>query len=385
MQPNTLLGGLTPAQFMADYWQKKPLLIRGAIPQFKGIVDPDTLAALACDGEVPARLIRCEAKRMREGSAWQVTSGPLPEAIFSELPPTDWTLLVQGVNHVIPEAQALLQQFNFIPTARLDDLMVSYAVKGGNVGPHLDSYDVFLLQGSGQRRWQISEQTDHTLVADAPLKLLAAFEAEQSWLLEAGDMLYLPPQVAHWGIAESDDCMTYSIGFRAPAAKELAIELLEADRLQGLPDQRYQDPQQPAVTDAAAIPPEMVQQVVSMLNQLTWSPAAVGPFLARYLSEPKAYVVFNPPKKMALTTFMQRAQAHGVALELQSQMLHWQGNYFINGEAVTTAGDQQALLSLLSNTRQLTAQQLQTAKDESFFRWLHAMYAAGYVHWLEAD
>lgn len=381
MQPMTLLGGLSPAQFMAEYWQKKPLLIRGAIPQFQGIIDADTLAAMACDGEVPARLIQCDAKRLLEGKAWQVTPGPLPEALFAKLPATDWTLLVQGVNHVIPEAQALLQQFNFIPTARLDDLMVSYAVKGGNVGPHLDSYDVFLLQGSGQRRWQISQQTDHTLVAEAPLKLLAHFAAEKSWVLEAGDMLYLPPQVAHWGIAESDDCMTYSIGFRAPAAKELAIEFLEACRVQGVPDQRYQDPDQPAVADPAAIPPEMVHQVVEMLHQLSWSPTAIGPFLARYLTEPKAYVVFNPPKKIAWATFCQRVQTLGVRLDLQSQMLHWQGQYYLNGEAITLSEAQMPLLSCLAISRQLTASQLQTSGDEALFRWLHAVYAAGYVHW----
>ena len=215
-----LLNNLTPAQFLAEYWQKKPLLIRGAIPDFKGLLTPNELAGLACEDSVQARIIQ------QKKESWAVKHGPFDDADFAKLPAKDWTLLVQSVNHHLPEASDLLGLFNFIPHARLDDLMVSYAPKGGGVGAHVDSYDVFLLQGSGKRNWKISAQTDLTLVENAPLKILQNFNAEQEWTLEAGDMLYLPPQIAHWGISESDDCMTYSIGFRAPKTRELQHEFL---------------------------------------------------------------------------------------------------------------------------------------------------------------
>lgn len=382
MQALPLLNGLTPAQFMAEYWQKKPLLIRGAMPGFTGLIDANALAGLACEDIVPARIVQCDPQRMDDGDAWQVRHGPFAENDFAQLPPSHWTLLVQGVNHVLPEAQALLQQFNFIPYARLDDLMVSYAVKGGNVGPHLDSYDVFLLQGKGKRRWRISQQAEHSMVKDAPLRLLADFKTEQEWVLEAGDMLYLPPQVAHWGIAEEDDCMTYSIGFRAPAAQELAIEFLEDCRANAWPDQRYQDPDLMPVDDPAAISTQMVNQVATLLRNIPWSTAQLGPFLGRYLTEPKAFMLFQPPKKMAIDRFAIRVKRDGVVLDLQSQMLHWQHQFFINGEAVDLPTSEAQRLNRLANTRQLEASAFNAPPSDAMMHWLHQAYLAGYLHFL---
>ena len=219
-QPLQLLNNLTPAQFLAEYWQKKPLLIRQAIPNFKGLMSPNELAGLACEDDVQARIIK------QKKDKWSVQNSPFDETDFTKLPKKDWTLLVQSVNHYLPEAADLLAQFNFIPHARLDDLMVSYAPAGGGVGAHVDSYDVFLLQGSGKRNWKISTQSDLSLVEGAHLRILKQFETEQEWTLEAGDMLYLPPHIAHWGVAMSDNCMTYSIGFRAPKTQELMHEFL---------------------------------------------------------------------------------------------------------------------------------------------------------------
>lgn len=380
-QALTLLNGLTPAQFMAEYWQKKPLLIRGAIPGFQGLLTPDELAGLACETEVPSRLIQFDLARAQQGAGWQVTQGPFDEDDFSALPPQHWTLLVQGLNHLLPEAQALLDHFNFIPTARLDDVMVSYAPTGGGVGPHLDSYDVFLLQGAGKRRWSISQQADKRLIADAPLRILADFVSEQEWVLEAGDMLYLPPNVAHWGVAEDDDCMTYSIGFRAPAARELAVEFLDACRQDNLPDELYQDPELQPVADAAAIDLAMVQRVSEMLQRLTWQPEALGPFLARYFTEPKAYVLFTPNRKLSQAKFSEAVRDCGVVLDLQTQMLHWQGQYFINGELVTV-GDEpaQGLLNHLANRRQLDAAVFHAENAAYLLPWLRDMYLLGYLH-----
>lgn len=380
-QALTLLNGLTPAQFMAEYWQKKPLLIRGAMPDFRGLLDPSELAGLACDADVPARLIQFDPARQQAGDGWQVAQGPFDDEDFTSLPPQHWTLLVQGVNHVLPEAQDLLSQFNFIPNARLDDVMVSYAPTGGGVGAHIDSYDVFLLQGAGKRRWRISQQTDLRLIPDAPLRILSHFECEQEWVLEPGDMLYLPPNVAHWGISEDDDCMTYSIGFRAPAARELAIEFLEACRQDGLPDELYRDPDLQPVTDPAAVSDEMVHHVADMMRRLPWQTEQLGPFLAKYFSEPKAYVVFSPNRKLSLEKFKQRAAQSGIVLDLQTQILHWQGHYYINGESVPAVNTN--LLNILANHRQLTAVQCQGDTLDLLLPWLHEMYQSGYVHMAE--
>lgn len=382
-QPLTLLNGLTPAQFMAEYWQKKPLLIRGAIPGFKGLLTPDELAGLACETELPSRLIQFDPESAHTGQGWQVTQGPFEEDDFAALPAQHWTLLVQGLNHLLPEAQALLNHFNFIPTARLDDVMVSYAPTGGGVGPHIDSYDVFLLQGAGRRRWSISQQKDLRLIPEAPLRILSHFVSEQEWVLEAGDMLYLPPNVAHWGVAEDNDCMTYSIGFRAPAARELAVEFLDACRQESMPDELYQDRELQPVTDAAAIDSAMVERVGDMLKRLSWQQEQLGPFLARYFTEPKAYVVFTPNRKLSLVKFTDAITKTGIELDLQTQLLHWQGQYFINGESVDCSEQHESLLNRLANQRQLTAEHCQAESASQLMPWLRDMYLLGYLHLIE--
>ena len=261
-EPLTLLGGITPEAFLKEYWHKKPLLVRGAIPAFAGLLSPNELAGLACEEDVQSRLVSFSKKQ------WHCEQGPFEEGRFAKLPKRDWTLLVQSVNHHMQEATDLLQQFNFIPHARLDDLMVSYAPDGGGVGPHFDSYDVFLLQGLGKRLWRISEQTDLTLVEGAPLRILKHFDTQQEWTLSAGDMLYLPPHLAHWGVAVGD-CMTYSIGFRAPSAEELAGEFL--NYLQEKRDfkGRYADPDLKLQTHPAEISSEMVNHVAVSYTHLT--------------------------------------------------------------------------------------------------------------------
>lgn len=382
--PSLFLNGLTAAEFMAEYWQKKPLLIRGALPEFRGFLSPEELAGLACETHVPSRLIQCDPARADKGSGWTVHHGPFEDADFSRLPAQHWTLLVQGVNHLLPEAQALLSAFRFIPNARLDDVMVSYAPTGGGVGPHVDSYDVFLLQGSGTRRWRISQQADRSLIPDAPLRILAQFETAQEWLLGPGDMLYLPPHVAHWGIAEDDDCMTYSIGFRAPAARELAIEFLEACRQEGEVDCLYQDPDQAAVTDASEVSEAMAINVTKLLSQLTWAPEQLGPFLAKYLSEPKSYVVFAPPRRpVKMSLWLQQATQRGIVLDLQAQILHWQSRYYLNGEAIDVPAEALLLLNRLANQRALTVSDMADSACVLLHHWLYQQYQLGVCHLAE--
>jgi 50S ribosomal protein L16 3-hydroxylase len=374
-----LLNDLTPAQFLAEYWQKKPLLIKNAIPGFSGLLTPEELAGLACEDEVQSRIVQ------KKGSQWKLSNGPFDETDFSRLPNKDWTLLVQSVNHFLPEATDLLRQFDFIPHARLDDLMVSYAPDGGGVGPHFDSYDVFLLQGQGKRLWRISEQTDLSLVEGAPLRILKQFETSQEWLLEAGDMLYLPPQVAHWGVAVSDegqDCMTYSIGFRAPKHQELASEFLGymqdqlnqgAIQLDGI----YADADLKLQAHAAEVGSDMIIKVTENLKKITWSEPQVAKFLGTYLSEPKAHVIFEPNKKISAKVFADRLAKQGLVLDLKSQMLFFTDTFFINGESAAFTGVSGEILKTLADSRQMPPNLL---KDETLLQQLYDWHLAGYVH-----
>lgn len=369
-----LLGGLSPRSFLRDYWHKQPLLIRAAVPGFTGILSADELAGLACEEDVQSRLVICQRGR------WQVESGPFTESRFARLPRKNWTLLVQGVNEQLAAAAALLQQFDFIPYARLDDLMVSYAPDGGGVGPHYDSYDVFLLQGSGRRLWRTSQQSDLTLVDGAPLKILRHFQTEHEYLLEPGDMLYLPPQVAHWGIAVGE-CMTYSIGFRAPSAQELATQFLlylqENIALEG----RYADPDLKLPQHPARIGDSMVRQVVAMLRGIRWDQSVVGNFLGSYLTEPKMHVVFDTPPRLAQETFRKCLQQHGLQLALKTQMLFYQDSFFINGERVEADPAWIPCLRQLADQRQLLPQAFipSVLADQRLLVLLHEWYLAGYV------
>ncbi len=387
-QPLALLNQLTPSQFLDQYWQKKPLLIKAAIADFTGLLSPEELAGLACEEDVQSRIVEYK------NGIWHAQHGPFTEEDFAALPDTpsaqhNWTLLVQSVNHFLPEASALLQQFSFIPHARLDDLMVSYAPNGGGVGPHFDSYDVFLLQGQGKRLWRISEQTDLTLVDGAPLRILKNFDTKQEWLLEAGDMLYLPPHLAHWGIAVSDgdqDCMTYSIGFRAPKNQELASEFLgfmqdkvnqESIPLAGI----YQDANLSLQAHPAEISQAMVASVSAQLQKIQWSTNAVAEFLGRYLSEPKTHVVFDANKKISLANFIKKAASAGLLLDLKSLMLFEGEHFFINGEMMACAGEAAAILKKLADDRLLTPKDLvdhlnNSELSQSLFAW----YQAGYLH-----
>ena len=384
-----LLGGLTPDEFLSEYWHKKPLLIKNAIPNFTGLLSPEELAGLACEDEVQSRIVE------EINGQWHASHGPFDDEDFARLPEKPdpkhrWTLLVQTVNHYLPEASALLQQFDFIPHARLDDLMVSYAPDGGGVGPHFDSYDVFLLQGQGKRLWRVSEQTDLGLIEGAPLRILKNFDTAQEWLLEAGDMLYLPPHLAHWGIAVSDgkvDCMTYSIGFRAPKNQELATEFLgymqdKLNQEQLTITGMYEDADLGLQEHAAEISAGMVTKVAEILRKIQWSNNDVADFLGTYLSEPKPDVVFDPNKKTSLSNFNKSLAKSGITLDLKSQMLFTGNTFYLNGEAVTFTGESAKLLTKLADLRTLSADDLNSSQttDETLLKQLHEWHLAGFLH-----
>ncbi len=377
-QPLQLLNHLTPAQFLAEYWQKKPLLIRQAIPNFAGLMTPNELAGLACEDDVQARIIKHKKDK------WSVQNSPFEDADFAKLPKKDWTLLVQSVNHYLPEAADLLTQFNFIPHARLDDLMVSYAPDGGGVGAHVDSYDVFLLQGSGKRNWKISTQNDLSLVEGAPLRILKQFETEQEWTLKAGDMLYLPPQIAHWGVAMSDDCMTYSIGFRAPKTQELMHEFLSylqdnvnADGLSV--DSLYRDPNLSLQNHPAEISQDMIKQVSATLQTMTWDNHHIADFLGKYLTEPKPDVVFEAPRKISLATLSQQLSTKSLYLDLKSQMLFSHNQFYLNGEQLTVTEELSACMRDLADKRCVNTAALQANIHAALAEALFESYLAGFI------
>lgn len=372
--PLTLLNNLTPTQFLTEYWQKKPLLIRQAIPDFKGLLSPNELAGLACEEDVEARIIQ------QKKGEWQINQSPFDESTFTTLPKKNWTLLVQGVNLHLPEAAELLKQFNFIPHARLDDLMVSYAPEGGGVGPHLDSYDVFLLQGRGKRNWKISCQQDIQLDEHAPIKVMSNFVAEQMWTLEAGDMLYLPPHVAHDGIAADDDCMTYSIGFRAPHKQELIHEFLNYLQDNITAEGIYADADLLLQSHPAEISDLMVSKVQEILKGIQWHNSHVSDFLGRYLSEPKPNVIFEPPKKTSMTEFRKKLTTHPLSLDLKSQLLFYQNHFFMNGEPLIVPTFLVDDIQSLADQRFLDTVILSEAKQEGLTKVLYEAFIAGYVN-----
>ncbi|MDR2874368.1 MAG: cupin domain-containing protein [Methylobacillus sp.] len=364
----TILGGLGARQFIEEYWQKKPLLVRNAFPGFGGMLTPNELAGLACEEDAQSRLV------LHSRGKWALEQGPFAEERFARLPEKGWALLVQGVNHHLREADELLHEFDFIPRARLDDLMVSFAPDGGGVGPHFDSYDVFLLQGSGQRLWRVSGQDDMTLVPDAPLRILKNFRTDEEWLLNPGDMLYLPPKLAHWGIAVGD-CMTWSVGFRAPSAQELATQFLgfmqERVALSGM----YADPDLAPQTHPAELGGQMQDKVEAMLRAMRWSRDDVADFLGSYLTEPKPHIVFDT-RRLSAEKFRAQFAKQGVRLVLKSQMLYRGGRVFINGEAVDMQGESQRLLIALANDRSLPPA---TNLPENLAALLHQWARAGWV------
>ncbi len=372
--PLTLLNQLTPTEFLAEYWQKKPLLIRQAIPDFKGLMTPNELAGLACEEDVEARIIENKQNK------WQVTQGPFTEADFTSLPEKGWTLLVQSVNHHSPEAAELLSLFNFIPHARLDDLMISYAPTGGSVGAHIDSYDVFLLQGSGTRRWQISSQTNLNLIDDAPLKILQHFEAEQEWLLTPGDMLYLPPSVAHHGISEDENCMTYSIGFRAPKKQELAHTFLEYLQDQVQLEGMYEDAELRSQKHPAEISDVMVEKVETMLQAIHWDKSNVSDFLGQYLTEPKPNIFFEPPTNISIDDLAKRLSRQPLLLNLKSQMLFQKNQFYINGERLNIDTALIKSAQHLADYRYLDTVSLNRHQQHLLAETFYDAYMAGYVN-----
>ncbi|RIX81651.1 JmjC domain-containing protein [Acidovorax cavernicola] len=374
-QPLPLLGGLSAAQFMRRHWQKKPLLIRQAVPGMVPPIDRSSLFALAEREGVESRLIRHGA------SGWSLKHGPLPRRALPPLKQPGWTMLVQGVDLHHDGVHDLLRQFRFLPDARLDDLMISYASDTGGVGPHFDSYDVFLLQAHGRRRWSIGKQSDLRLQPDVPLKVLENFEPEQTFVLEPGDMLYLPPKYAHDGVAVGDDCMTYSIGLRSSAVGELGADLLArvaqayAEDLEDAgPAElaRYRDPSQPAVEAPAAMPAALQEFARKAVEAALRDPDAIDRALGESLTEPKANVWFGEGAEAPEVL-------REVTLDRRTRMLYDARHIYINGESFRAGGADATLMRRLADRRALGARELARA-SEGALALLGDWCEAGWLH-----
>jgi 50S ribosomal protein L16 3-hydroxylase len=340
-----LLGGLSPRAFLQRHWQKRPLFVRGALPGFIGFADARALKALAARDDVESRTVE------RRGKAWNVLHGPFRGGV--RLGKTRSTLLVSGVNLHLAEADALLRRFDFVPQARLDDVMVSYATPSGGVGPHIDSYDVFLLQGAGRRRWRSWRPN-------------GSFHKE--YVSEAGDLLYLPPLWKHDGVA-LEDCYTYSIGFRAPRGVELAAAFLDWLHERGLPDATYRDPGLAPAKKPAELPKAMIRFTKAVMGRISWNDKDVADFLGGYLSEPKAHVVFRPSARRNLAGSLLR-------LDPRTQMFYSASTFFMNGESFPASKKDLPVLKKLADRRQIESRFLARPPLAGLVSgWVRAGYA----------
>jgi len=373
-RPLPLLGGISEEVFLRDYWQKKPLLIRNAIAGFIGPLNKSEVLTLARRDDAESRLVT------RDANTWQIEHGPFSASSFRRQKNVLWTILVQDVQHFSHEAHALLARFNFIPQARIDDLMGSYAVAGAGVGAHFDTYDVFLLQGMGRRRWQISRQRDLRLKPNFPLKILSHFNPTEEFVLETGDMLYLPPGVAHNGIAETE-CLTWSIGFRAPSTQDLSVAFLDhlrdAIRFPGqYADQDIKSTRHPAEIDAA-----MQRRFAALLRNVhaaVRDTATNRRFIGCYLTEPKPHVVFDvPPVPLAARAFAKLATRHGLELTLKTRILYDDEHIFINGQARKQGRGGGASLRQLADHRLLSASGLTKLESKPIVAFLYECYRDG--------
>ncbi len=368
-----LLGGRTSAAFLRDFWQKDSLLVRGAMADFGGLHSRNQLQTLAGRDDVESRLV------VRAGRGWSLAHGPFRRADWKALPARGWTLLVQGVNLHDDRADALLRRFSFLPYARLDDVMVSYAAPGGGVGPHCDSYDVFLLQGSGRRRWRYGRQRDVSLRRGLPVKILRRFTPTHDEVLGPGDLLYLPPACAHDGVAV-DAGTTYSIGFRAATHTELAQQFLDylRDRID-LPG-RYADPDAKPSAEPARVAPAMQRRAAATLAAIRWDRPLVARFLGTAWSEPKASVFFSrPAAPMTRAAFAAKCKARGAHLDRRTVWLYDDEAIYINGEALAWPQGDRAALMMLANRRALAAARCIRCSD-GIMTFLYENYRHGYLH-----
>lgn len=355
--------GMPVEEFLRDYWQKRPLLIRQAIPNFESPISPDELAGLACEEHVESRII------MEKGgkTPWQLRNGAFTEKDFSRLPQTHWTLLVQEVNRHVPEIADILDLFNFVPSWRVDDLMISYAPQHGSVGPHIDSYDVFLLQAKGLRRWQISREVGEFL-PDLDLKILKKFQAEETWILAPGDMLYLPPNVAHHGVA-LEECMTFSIGFLAPTHTEMLNDYVQNVTAQMDKDLRYTDPELTLPKDNGEITPQALEKIQQIIRGLSLDNHSINQWFGQFISQSRGGSDYECPEpEFDSVEWLEEYQGAGFMRRAARMMFIRDGEnvtLFAEGQAIPLSPSLAFAAPLLSQQRDFPFEELKKPLSEN--------------------
>lgn len=381
-QPLPYLGGLTATEFLRDYWQKKPLLVRNAFPELAYRLSPEDLMELSQEEGVEARIVLEHGKQ-----PWELRKGPFSEKQYKQLPDSHWTLLVQAVDHYLPELADYLEHFSFLPGWRIDDIMISYAVQGGSAGPHYDMYDVFLIQGIGQRRWQLGQMCDENSerVEGTALRILQNMERHFDEIVNPGDLLYVPPGMAHNGIAQNE-CTTYSIGFRAPVLGQMLDRLVEAVFESASGQQLFTDADRTAISRPAALEPEDIERLRQQILPLLSDDELFARTLGTFLSEPK-YDDYEPMGvEMKLEeirqtinngTLLRRDPASHILYTLNQNSV---AALFINGQEVPFSEEHSAFIQLLADNRRIEAKSLEAwlNNDEALI-WLADQLAMG--HW----
>ena len=366
------LGEMPYNQFLAEYWQKKPLLIRNALPMASSPVSAEVLAGLACEEEIESRIVI----QHQPEKGWELKHGPFKESDFSTLPNSNWTLLVQAVDHWDSEAAKFLEQFAFIPRWRIDDLMVSYACDGGGVGPHYDNYDVFLVQTSGKRKWEIGGiyNEDAPLLENLPVSILSDFNATESWVLEPGDILYVPPGFAHNGIAEGNDCITCSVGFRAPSHSEILREYTDFIGENLSESMRYEDPDLLTQKNTGEISAQTIEKIQHILQKYTGDKKSISNWFGHYITSPKYAQesgTFSQVSEKTFTLgdlkthldsgkFIFRNESSRFAFKAIDNNLV----LFVDGESFDISSDLNPLIEILCNKIKLSKQDI-TLTDEN--------------------
>ncbi len=375
-----ILGKTSVNDFLKNYWQKKPLLIKNAIPNFVSPITESDLFIIAQNEEAVSRLIE------HKQGIWQVKYGPFKKSDLPKKTNIPWTILVQNINHYFPFAESFLNLFKFIPYARLDDLMISYATKKGSVGPHFDSYDVFLFQAQGAREWKISDQKKFTLDKQSSIKIITNFKSKNSWVLKPGDMLYLPPNIGHWGISQSDDCVTYSIGFRAPGTFEIQSKFLDfiQDHLITNENEIYKDPNLTPQKNPAEISSNMTKEMRNIVDRLRWDKSSINHFIGQLLSEPIENSIFETRKPLSLKAFEKSIVHKTLRLNSKTRMLFIKNNFYINGEFIKIDKKYTSFLKQLANDREISLESTLNKRDlNALGIVLLPLYVAGFIDFIQ--
>jgi 50S ribosomal protein L16 3-hydroxylase len=379
-----MLGGLTASQFLREYWQKKPLVIRQAFAGFQCPVSADELAGLACEENVESRIV-IENDR---GKPWQLHNGPFTPDRFSQLPEHDWTLLVQGLDHWVPEIAGLLEHFRFVPNWRLDDIMASYAPKGGSVGPHYDQYDVFLLQAEGHRCWTFGGHCDHTSarVDGTPLRILSSWSGEETHTLAPGDMLYLPPGIGHHGVAE-DDCITLSVGFRAPTVDDILTGFTDFLCARSDAADHLTDPELDVQDNPGQIQPQVIDKLERIIREKLNDRRPLSLWFGQYTTAPKSMETLIPAEQPAAPEELAEAVRAGDQLRWNEgsrfayHELDAETALFVDGEQYLLKGDARPLAPLLCANAVIDMTQLAAfTDDEALLGLLCTLYNQGSVY-----